>query len=483
MSRLLALVLALALPAAAVAQEPVEPMEPATAPTDPMAPERPTPASTVVVHAAAEGAEAAAADAWLTQFGHGVGVRFVPVLEVFPAEQPVVLVGQADVRFCDAEPVDGTAFSHLVDRVADHVLMMEYLEAAVSLGAIDEALPCLVEAPPPTVLGRYHVLRGLVAFYAETPEAATDRFEEGLLVSPFLQWDETWPPQVRPSFDAAVTGALTAGTAFLSISGRLTSEGTLWLDGLEVDPRTRTTTLYEGTHLLQWKDPAGHLSSWLATVGEGDSLQAVHRGDAVDLVLTGTAERPLADHARERVLAPVEREAGGRLVVAQPWEVVLFHEYDAAFGRWWLTDLAQLQERRQSGRRMKTAGGVMIGAGVATALVGGLLSAVGNGQASTTYDEIFPERVTLDDGTQLARGSSAVRDQESSYYAWTRDLGTAGTGIVIGGGTVAIAGIPLVVHGHRRATATGLHREQRPGAGERPARGSGKSGKKKTAPE
>ncbi len=443
------LALATLAPAGALAEAPPEPAEPTP------------PASTVVLFASGEDAQHEAEDAWLTQFGHGIGVRFEPVDRVFPPDQPVVLVGQAEVRSCQGEPVDSATFGGLVDQVADQVLMMEYLEAVTALDAVDEALPCLVEAPPTTVLGSYHVLRGIVAFYAETPEAATDRFEEGLLVSPFLQWDETWPPQVRPAFDAAVVGALTAGTAFLSISTRLTSEGTMWLDGLEVDPRTRTTTLYEGAHLLQWRDPEGTLTSWLATVGQGDSLQAVHRSDAVDLVLTGQAEKPLADHARERVLAPVEREVGGRLVVAQPWEVVLFHEYDAAFGRWWLTDLARLQERRASGRRMRAAGGVMLGVGLAASLAGGITAAAAGREARRSYDVIFPETLEAD-GSLVDEGSTADRDLLGSWYTWRRDVASAGAGISIGGGTVAIAGIPLVVEGNRRATAAGLHREDQP---------------------
>lgn len=472
MNRLLALVLGalLATPALARAADPVVPPESEVAAADP------TPTSTVVVFAPDAGQRTRSA--WLVQFGHAEGVRFVPVDEVFFPDQPVVLVGQAEVRFCQGDPVGADAFGDLVAGVVDHVLMMEYLEAAGVLAAIDDALPCLTEAPPPTLLGHYHVLRGLVAYYAETPEVATDRFEEGLLVSPFLQWDETWPPQVRPAFDAAVTGALTAGTAFLSISARLTAEGTLWLDGLEVDPRTRTTSLYEGTHLLQWREVDGALSSWLAAVGQGDSLAAVHRQDAVDSVLAGQADRGLADFARERVLAPVERERGGRLVVAQPWEVVLFHEYDAAFGRWWLTDLATLQERRLSGKRMRTAGGVMIGTGVGSAIVGGLLAGFGRWVANDTYGDIFPDAVTLDDGTSLRKGLASVRDEEASFYGWSRDVAGAGTGVFIGGATVAIAGIPLTIEGHRRATATGLHKERRPGAREKrsPKR---KAGKKK----
>ena len=113
---------------------------------------------------------------------------------------------------------------------------------------------------------------------------------------------------------------------------------------------------------------------------------------------------------------------------------------------------------------MRTAGGVMIGAGIGTAIVGGLLAGVGRAMANDSWSDIFPTAVTLSDGTVLRKGDSSVRDAESSYYGWSRDIAAAGTGIVIGGGTVAIAGIPLTVEGHRRATATGLHREARPGA-------------------
>jgi hypothetical protein len=415
--------------------------------------------STVIVYEPGDGTgEQTARTAWSEQFGHTEGVRFVSIEEVFPSDDAVVLLGDAALRSCAGAPLDGEDFAARVDAVAGQVLMMDYLAASGALAELEADVPCLADAPPPPVLGGYHILRGLVAWYAETPEIAADRFEEGLLVSPFLQWDDTWPPQVRPSFDAALAGALTAGTAFLSISESITARGPLWLDGLVVDPRTRTTTLNEGTHLIQWKDEAGRLTSWVAHVGDGSSLELVHRDDAVAALLSGRAEPELTAHAHARVLAPVEREAGSRMFVAQPWEVVLFHEFDAAAGRWWLTDLAALESWRASGRRLRAGGVGMLIGGAATLLAGAVVGGLGRAWSNDVYDDIFPGDVERADGSLLSFGSAADLSDLSAEYGYARDMANAGVGIAVVGGVITIGGLPLAIGGHRRARATGLHK-------------------------
>ena len=406
-------------------------------------PAPPPPPAPVVVFDPAEGAgEQATRDAWLDQFGRDAQVRFVSAETVFPATSQLVLLGDAAVASCDGDPVDAAGFSALTDAVADKLAMMEYLEAATALSEAEAALPCLSETPTTDALGRHHFLRGVVAFYGDGHEAAVDRFEEALLASPFLQWDERFPPPLRPAFDEAVTSALAAGSAFLGVSGRITAEGGLWLDGLPVDRRTRTTTLFEGTHLVQWRPEGAGLMSWIVHAGEGQSVELVHRADAMAQLLTGGAGAALTDYAMARVLAPVEREAGARLFVAQPWDVTLFHEFDNAGQRWWLADIDAIEDWRASGRRMRGAGIGMLAGGLATFIIGGAVGIDGYVYAADTRSLIY--------GDDLIGLRSDFDALAPSFNEARRQAGV-GVGLSVVGGVVAIAGVPLLATGHQRA--------------------------------
>lgn len=400
------------------------------------------PVATAVVYDAGEGTgEETTRAAWLDQFGRDAQVRFVDVQSVFPTTTELVLLGDAHVAGCDASPVDAAQFSQLTDVVAEHLAMLQYLEAATALAAAEAALPCLSETPSTDVMARHHFLRGVVAFYADGYPSAVDRFEEALLASPFLQFDERFPPPLRPAFDEAVTSALAAGSAFLTVSSRITSEGNLWLDGLPVDPRTRTTTLVEGTHLVQWQPAGAALASWIVHASSGQFVELVHRTDAVAQLLAGGADMPLTAYVRARVLAPVEREAGARLFVAQPWDVTLFHEFDAAGERWWLADIGAIERWRESGRRMRGAGVGMVIGGLTAFIVGGAVTTDGLVYAWGTRSLIYDE-----DGI----GTRSDYDALAPAYNQARTQTGVGAGLSIVGGVVAIGGVPLIVTGDHR---------------------------------
>ena len=422
----------------------------------------------VVFDAEAEDSEAAVRSAWLQQEGALPGLRFVPVDAVFPASSDVVLLGDAEVQRCAGEPTSPADLTALNRKALDLFAQMEYLSASTSLAEADRLIPCLNGAPRPMDLAAYHMLRGMVAFETDGPDEASARFEEGLLVSPFLQWDERFPPLVKPSFDAAVKSAISAEKAFLSVSEGILTEGALWLDGLAVDPRTRTTTVYEGTHLVQWKEQDGAVASWVVRAGAGDSVILIHRQDAVLALLTGRADPILSAYARDMVLAPVDRGPQSGLIAAQRADVVLFHRFDVAAGAWVLADVHAIEDFRAAGLRMRNAG-------IATSVGGALMAVLGvvtvglgvrgmedvrseirYGYDPEDFDETDPEEAAI-----LAEGPLARFNNNKVTYDdhWSE----VQLGITIGavGGLLAIGGVPLIIEGSGRSRAMGLNRKAR----------------------
>lgn len=417
-------------------------------------------AATGVVYDPAQGEKAVSA-AWVQQHGSDANVRYISVDHVFAPEIPAILLGDVSAQPCAGEPADRAAFQALSDEADGAAFEMEYLAAASALERLARLLPCLTEVPDPAALSHFHLLRGVVAYYAQGEDEATRRFKEALLVTPFLQWNTRYPPPIRPSFEAAVRSALHAEKAFFSVSERIVLEGTFFVNGLAFDPRTRTANLYEGSHLLQWVPREGDTTTWLLEVEGGQFVTLVHRQDAVESLLSGTADAGVTEFALARVLAPVERESISSVAVAQDWEVVLFHRYDVLARRWHLADLEAIEIWRQSGRNVRVAGIAMIGGGLVAGVVGGILGGRGLRDAQSINDHGLENWSEPDPVSGLRHGEITELGEDVSEFATAQAEIRIGAALGIIGGVFTVAGVPITVLGDRRARAAGLSSKQR----------------------
>ncbi len=398
--------------------------------------------------------------AWVQQQGDVPGVRFVSADAVFPAAQSAVFLGDAEVRGCEGDSTSPADLTALNRKALDLLAEMEYLSASTSLAEADRLIPCLTGAPRPMDLAAYHMLRGIVAFETDGPEEASARFEEGLLVSPFLQWDERFPPSVKPAFDAAVKTAIAAEKAFLSVSDGILEGGSLWLDGLAIDPRTRTTTVYEGTHLLQWKQRDAPVVSWVVQAGAGNSLILMHRGDALQALLHGSADRVLSEYAWNQVLAPVERGPESSLFVAESAGVVLFHRFDPGTRGWELADVDAVEDYREGGRRLRNAGivssiggGVMAIVGLATLFDGAIL-------LSAVDKDIRDAALTSDSDDDAGGPIEAFNNGQADFRTGAQQIEFGLTFGVVGS-LLSIGSVPIIAIGEGQAHALGLNRKAR----------------------
>ncbi len=413
----------------------------------------PVPASAArgVVYEPSEGSIDYAKKAWMLQFGDDIGVRWTSVSEVFSDDEPVTVLGGGSRHECTRKAAGTQALEAATHAIVSEVTRMNYDTAGLAIDRARDMLPCLTRAPSPELLAGFHFMRGIVAFYAEGTAKASERFQEALLVSPFLQWDTRYPPPVKPSFEGAIAGAMTAPTAFLSISPRVTKEGRLWLNGVEVDLRTRTRSLYSGTHLIQWApDDATDTTNWVLDLKEGTSVAIVARRDAVDGLLAGDADAAVTEFTQAQILAPVERKAGSTLYVARSGEPVQFHGYDPLGSRWRPVDALSLKRHVSNGKRLQ-------GIGVGLTILGSVFAGVGAGLYAHQRGEARRlEAIILPD--QNRPGQREDYDKHIGEHTLHTQQANNGGFLGIVGGTLLLGGVPLAIIGSRRAAGAGFQR-------------------------
>jgi hypothetical protein len=333
-------------------------------------------ATTLVFFDPGEDSEAALSEvraAWRAQKGRFAlqVVEFRPLGKLLPPAKRLFLIGPARAVRCEEEfPVSAEAFTNLVREGGGSLAYLEFDRVQQTLDLARRSLPCLSGVAERPSLSRYHLLRGVSAFYSQGRKAARDEFRRGLLVSPFLQWDDHLPPDAEEVFVDAVSDALRTGRGMLSISPGVVTEGTLWIDGEPVDPRTRTRDLFEGLHLLQWST-SDRFSTLQIPVEAGQGLGLAHRSDLLLALTSRDADRLTEGWIADRL--DLEARGGGfiEVVVAAPdAEHVLFHRYEPRNRTWDEARASELRMQIERGRLMRDQGLVIGLGGVAVTLLG-----------------------------------------------------------------------------------------------------------------
>ncbi len=320
-----------------------------------------------------EAALALARASWRAQKGRFALrlAEFQPLPGLVPTERRLFLLGSARAVPCGQEfPVTSEAFTNMVRQGASSLAWLEFDQVQMTLELAAESLPCLDGVAERPALSRYHLLRGVSAYFAQGSKAARDEFRRGLLVSPFLQWDSDYPPDAEPAFREAVSDALRTGRGLLSISPGVVTEGNLWINGESVDPRTRTRDLFAGLHLLQW-GTSDRFATLQIPVGEGQAIGLAHRTDLLQALVSRDADRLTEAWIADRLDAEARAGSFTEVVVAAPVaELVLFHRYDPRTRSWDEARAEALRAQIERGRRMRTQGLVIALGGAAVTLLG-----------------------------------------------------------------------------------------------------------------
>lgn len=296
---------------------------------------------------------------------------FQEVRTLLPPDDLFVL-GDVKVRGCAMDQtLPAAALDGVVGDVSTALAYLEFEVATASLADAAALLPCLRGAVDPRTVGKYHLLRGLTAFYSAGPEAAQIQFRAGLLVSPFLQWNPDHPPAAEAAFRAAVGDALRTGRGLITLSPGLFEMGTLYIDGVEVDARMRTRDLFAGTHLLQWNQG----DEWITFEGaidEEDSGAIAHRHDLLAALVARRGD-PLHLAWLDRRLEERTEGTHEEVLVAEADRLVLFHKFHPTSGRWAEADITEQELLMARGRRTRGAAiGIGLGSGAVWLLSGGM---------------------------------------------------------------------------------------------------------------
>lgn len=387
-------------------------------------------------------------------FWRRTGHRDVVVVrpsDVVASFEPFVLLG-VEPTPCTGDPSDDPSVDAMVSEAAGALNYVEYGPAEDALNGAWAALPCLSGRLSPETLSRLYFFRGLTSFYQQGDDVSRREFRQGLLVSPFLQWDPTYPPDAHPVFEAALNDALQAGEGLLELSRPLFAEAEVRVDGLQIDQRTRTRPMFEGMHLLQIVR-GDDTRTFFFELEAGGAAELLRRDDLASALHSGEAG-PLARATLAAELGARGGQVGSNIIwVERPGSPTVFDRYFPAEDRWERADARAVADRIRRGRRLQALGVGAIAFGVATTVVGGVV-ALQSLQDAQTLGDAIDEQLAYHD----AQGDwdSVTRDSVDALFAQHDDkrrlhtlglvLGGVGLGVTVAGvipthlGTVQVRG-------------------------------------------
>ncbi|MCK6526322.1 hypothetical protein L6R50_01745 [Myxococcota bacterium] len=352
------------------------------------------------------------------------------------------VVGSSAVGRCGANPVSLEALRSSLAAVRQEVDGLLLPAARRDLGVVDAAIPCLGDVVEGRDLTTPQFLRGVLEFYDGRIDGATEAFRAALDSDPTLQWDDSYPPDVKEVFERARAGAAVAALAPAKVRVALSEGSQGFLDGKPL--REGMASVAPGAHLFQVRrddvvrtvrfeaDAAREVglydgeSAWARlTSGDGGAeatsllaaLAAAH-GAGRACAWTGRARGPVACWDQGQAVA---------VVGASP------------------SDPAAAVAAAASGAGRPAGGGSSVGRGVSAAvLIGGLVTAgVGAGMTGAGFSAASPiitnnpECIDDDPSNDGAGCEDLARDYSRAFY----DLYRPGQAILVVGGAVAVGGL------------------------------------------
>lgn len=333
--------------------------------------------------------------------------------------------------------------TELEDALADAeaaVQMLDYAAATAKLAAVEALLCTSTEPVPVETLARIPFLQGVVAFYAQGPEAARLPFRRAAEILPGMEWDTAYPPDPQQVF------LLGAGDALHSPRGSIDLDptihpATIFVDGREIPSGEATLDLPVGQHLIQLAPVGGELAGALIVLHDG--------GHALVQARETTLARIAADREANSdvyaMLASAAVAGGyGEMVVMRDIGAGTVEWFNAIDGEWKTVSLAAGQQLRAASREMGL-GGAMAAAGAGVLIAGVAINAAHRGAAADLEAQVG--------------GSWGMYEQLAAEHETHRTRAGVGVGLAIGGGALLAAGIPMLIHG--AATRKGVPTDAR----------------------
>ncbi len=355
--------------------------------------------------------------------GDDLAAEVRPLDEVLDAGLgPWVAAGPARLLPCEAER---TSREELAARLADAERLIEELEfhAARDLLAEIEADACgSIDAVDAGTWARVPFLLGLAQFYIGDAGAAREAFRRAGERRPDLEWDTRFAPEPQQTFLLGLEDAVRS--ARVQLSPPVGERAVFLVDGVPLDPETPVELIGE-RHVLQAAGADGeHAGATLVITGPGAVRLRDRAGLADDLAAGPQGEAGAAAYAT--VAAAAQARGYAEVLVLTDPSGAGAQWYSAIDGRWRPAAL-DVADRLARAQRAKAAGGVLVGAGVATAIGG---AALGFGQLA--------QATALE---QQMTSSAALYDMLLPDYREHQAVAAVGFGVLAAGGVMVAAGI------------------------------------------
>ncbi len=377
-----------------------------------------------------------------------------PLGELLPPGQ-LTAVGVAASTSCAGEPRTALEYQGLADELYRRSLALE--DTAPVEAEIRAAQACLSEPLPPSVLARPVFLEAMIRYGEGRMEEADAAFRELFTLHGSYPWDDDYPPEAQVRFAGAMTavaGGPTARLEFVAVEA-----ASLWVDGVPHDPAAGGIELPAGRHVVQLTSRGG----------QGARAVVVDLAAGEDgLVVDPEALDPSAEGyggQLDRVVAALhaaEARGAGRA----PDYLVDLTAAPALFA-WDGASLAEVKLPRRAAAalagpgtvapddgtatvRKPGAGPVLIGAGLAAVVAGGVLTGVSAGRMNDIDAAVLAGELPYAHPDDPDPTEEMLANQQSFLRA--RGGAGAGVGLMVGGGVAAAIGIPLTLKGKRSAT-------------------------------
>lgn len=99
---------------------------------------------------------------------------------------------------CPATSLD--QISKQLESAREQLQLVDYPAALVELEKAEQMLPCASEAVTPSVLARFHMVRGLTMFYLGNQDGARNGFMRALSIDSTVKWDTQFGQRPRETF-------------------------------------------------------------------------------------------------------------------------------------------------------------------------------------------------------------------------------------------------------------------------------------------
>ena len=383
------------------------------------------------------------ADAALAHLRQAFGKEYSATLQDVPAALdrgfgPWTVNGPATLTACDLPALTAEDLHGELTDIERLMQALEYGEARSRLIALDQRLCAATAQLPSQVLGRIPFLVGIALFYsrADDPEQAQAWFRKAVERHPDIQWDANFPPDPQALFMGAMSQVVRSPRVPMDVSPGDRPDQ-LVVDGITIGADSLVVTLVGTEHFVQIGEAGAAVQTLVLQIQGAERVRWLGPGR----IRAGLAESPRTDAGAEAYAAlqhaALQRGHTVVLVLHEP-NPDLAWRFDAIERRWTCISLV-MGRQLKSAKQARDVGGVMIGVGAAMAATGASIW-------GTNYEQ----------GAELQglmRSSQVAHDQLQSQYATNQRGATAGIAVLCAGAALAVAGIPVAIHGTNKEKA------------------------------